>query len=129
MKVECCWIGKTQEPYLEEGITRYEKRLKHYLPFEAVLIPDIRGAGKAPPEEIKRQEGERLLARVKPEDFLVLLDEKGQSFSSTHFARWLDQRMQWTHKRLIFISEPTSKTVDALSKLNMPAGVDIRIKA
>ncbi|MBV6428624.1 MAG: Ribosomal RNA large subunit methyltransferase H [Haliscomenobacter sp.] len=102
MKVECCWIGKTQEPYLEEGITRYEKRLKHYLPFETVLIPDIRGAGKVPPEEIKRQEGERLLARVKPEDFLVLLDEKGQSFSSSHFARWLDQRMQWTHKRLIF---------------------------
>ena len=34
-----------------------------------------------------------------------------------------------THKRLIYISEPTSKTVDALSKLNMAAGVDIRIKA
>ncbi|MHC4549180.1 MAG: 30S ribosomal protein S10 [Planctomycetota bacterium] len=33
-----------------------------------------------------------------------------------------------THKRLIFICEPTPKTVDALSKLNMPAGVDIRIK-
>ena len=34
-----------------------------------------------------------------------------------------------THKRLIYISEPTSKTVDALSKLNVPAGVDIRIRA
>ena len=34
-----------------------------------------------------------------------------------------------THKRLLYISEPTTKTVDALSKLNMPAGVDIRIKA
>jgi small subunit ribosomal protein S10 len=34
-----------------------------------------------------------------------------------------------THKRLIYIEEPTSKTVDALSKLDMPAGVDIRIKA
>jgi small subunit ribosomal protein S10 len=34
-----------------------------------------------------------------------------------------------THKRVVFITEPTSKTVDALSKLNMPAGVDIRIKA
>ena len=34
-----------------------------------------------------------------------------------------------THKRLIYISEPTTNTVDALSKLNMPAGVDIRIKA
>lgn len=34
-----------------------------------------------------------------------------------------------THKRLIHIAEPTSKTVDALSKLDLPAGVDIRIKA
>ncbi len=33
-----------------------------------------------------------------------------------------------THKRIIYISEPTPKTVDALSKLNMPAGVYIRIK-
>ena len=33
-----------------------------------------------------------------------------------------------THKRLIIISEATPKTVDALSKLNLPAGVDIRIK-
>ena len=34
-----------------------------------------------------------------------------------------------THKRLIHILEPTSKTVDALSKLTLPAGVDIRVKA
>ena len=32
-----------------------------------------------------------------------------------------------THKRVIYIDEPTPKTVDSLSKLNMPAGVDIRI--
>jgi small subunit ribosomal protein S10 len=34
-----------------------------------------------------------------------------------------------THKRLIEINEPTAKTIDALNKLNMPAGVEIRIKA
>ncbi|MFQ5860922.1 MAG: 30S ribosomal protein S10 [Dehalococcoidia bacterium] len=33
-----------------------------------------------------------------------------------------------THKRLIDILEPTSKTVDALTRLNLPAGVDISIK-
>jgi len=33
-----------------------------------------------------------------------------------------------THKRLIDILEPTSKTIDALTKLNLPAGVDIEIK-
>ena len=33
-----------------------------------------------------------------------------------------------THKRLIDVLEPTSKTVDALMRLNVPAGVDIEIK-
>ena len=33
-----------------------------------------------------------------------------------------------THKRLIYIMEMTSKTIDALTKLNLPAGVDIDIK-
>ncbi|MFQ5924778.1 MAG: 30S ribosomal protein S10 [Dehalococcoidia bacterium] len=42
-----------------------------------------------------------------------------------------DSREQFeirTHKRLIDILEPTSKTVDALTRLNLPAGVDIEIK-
>jgi small subunit ribosomal protein S10 len=34
-----------------------------------------------------------------------------------------------THKRLIYISRPTPKTVEALSKLNLPVGVEIRIRA
>ena len=33
-----------------------------------------------------------------------------------------------THKRLIDINDPSQKTVDALMKLNLPAGVDIEIK-
>ena len=33
-----------------------------------------------------------------------------------------------THKRILYISDPTAKTIDAISKLNLPAGVDIRIK-
>ena len=33
-----------------------------------------------------------------------------------------------THKRLIDIVDPTSKTIDALTRLNLPAGVDIAIK-
>ena len=33
-----------------------------------------------------------------------------------------------THNRLIDILEPTSKTIDSLTRLNVPAGVDISIK-
>ncbi len=39
-----------------------------------------------------------------------------------------EQFEQRTHKRLIDILEPSSKTVDSLMKLNLPAGVDIEIK-
>ena len=41
--------------------------------------------------------------------------------SQEHFERR-------THKRLIDVLEPTPKTVDALMRLNLPAGVDIEIK-
>jgi len=34
-----------------------------------------------------------------------------------------------THKRMIDILDPTAKTVGALGKLNLPVGVDIKIKA
>ncbi len=34
-----------------------------------------------------------------------------------------------THKRLIDIIQPTGKTIDALNKLSVPAGVDIKLKA
>ncbi len=45
--------------------------------------------------------------------------------------KYKDSREQFemrTHKRLIDILNPTSKTVDALTKLDLPAGVDIAIK-
>lgn len=49
--------------------------------------------------------------------------------SSPHMHK--DAREQFelrTHKRLIDIMNPTAKTVDALSKLELPSGVDIEIK-
>lgn len=45
--------------------------------------------------------------------------------------KYKDSREQFemrTHKRLIDILSPTQKTVDALTKLDLPAGVDIEIK-
>lgn len=39
-----------------------------------------------------------------------------------------DQYELRTHKRLMDIMEPTDKTVDALMKLELPAGVDVQIK-
>ena len=55
--------------------------------------------------------------------------EKFTVIRSPHVFK--DSREQFeirTHKRLIDILEPTSKTIDSLTRLNLPAGVDISIK-
>lgn len=103
MKILCWFIGKTADSYLDEGIQRYDKRLRHYLPIEVEILPDVKGAGKLSPESLKQREGELILSRLKPEDGLVLLDEKGQSFTSVAFAQWLDQQLQQPYRRLILV--------------------------
>lgn len=103
MKVECWFIGKTADRYLREGIDKYAQRLPHYLPFEKVILPDIKNAGKLKPEQLKQKEAELVLARLKPQDALFILDEKGKQMSSEQLAQWVDQQLQDFHRRLIFL--------------------------
>jgi 23S rRNA (pseudouridine1915-N3)-methyltransferase len=103
MKIICWFIGKTADAYLDEGIARYDKRLRHYLPFDMEIIPDVKGAGKLSPDQLREREAELVLARLKPEDGLILLDEKGQSFGSVAFSQWLDQQLQQPYRRLIML--------------------------
>lgn len=102
MKVECWSIGKTQDKYLVEGLGLFDRRLKHYLPFEWVELPDVKNAGKFSPEQVRELEGELILRRLKAEDRLILLDEKGKGFSSVAFASYLELQLQRPAKRLIF---------------------------
>jgi 23S rRNA (pseudouridine1915-N3)-methyltransferase len=103
MKVELWAIGKTNERYLEEGMALYEKRLKHYLPFQWMVIPDIKGAGSLSAQQVKAKEGESILSKLKDDDLLILLDERGRSLSSEGFATYLDKKLQQSQRRLIFL--------------------------
>jgi 23S rRNA (pseudouridine1915-N3)-methyltransferase len=103
MKVELWAIGKTNERYLEEGMALYEKRLKHYLPFQWMVVPDIKGAGSLSAQQVKTKEGESILSKLKDDDLLILLDERGRSFSSEGFATYLDKKLQQSQRRLIFL--------------------------
>lgn len=103
MRVACWFIGKTSEAYLQTGTAHYAKRLGHYLPFETEIIPDVKGAGKLSPEQLKSREAEQVLARLKPEDGLILLDERGDTHDSVAFAQWLDRQLQQPYRRLIFL--------------------------
>jgi len=103
MKIECWFIGKTNTSYFQEGVQVYEKRLKRYLPIQVDIVPDIKQAGKLSANQLKEEEGERILSRLKPNDYLVLLDEKGGHFGSVAFAKHLQKRLNQHHNRLIFL--------------------------
>ncbi len=103
MKVEFWVIGNTSFPYLKEGTAIYEKRLKHYLSFEYKTLPDVKNAKNLSTTQLKTKEGALILKKIEQGDWLILLDEKGKEFSSIKFAAYMDNLLQQSHKRLIFL--------------------------
>lgn len=103
MKIELWWIGKTKMQYLETGIAEYSKRLKFYTTFETRTIPDVRKAGRLSPGQLLKKEAESVLDKLDPGSTLILLDEKGKSFTSTGFASFIQQKMNQSTRELIFL--------------------------
>lgn len=79
----------------------YEKRLKHYIPFEIQVIPDIKAAKNLTNEQQKDREGEVILNALENQDMLVLMDEKGQQFGSVEFANFLQKKMNSGIKQMV----------------------------
>jgi 23S rRNA (pseudouridine1915-N3)-methyltransferase len=102
MKIELWAIGKTNEKYLDAGIEIFEKRLKNYLPFSFSILPDVRlktmdGA------LVKKEEGKLILSKLAPDDWLVLLDEQGQQFTSMELSRWMERRLGDSRRKMVFL--------------------------
>lgn len=103
MKILFLVIGKTDESYLETGISKYIKRLERYIPFEMKVIPDIKNRKTLSEEQQKKLEGELILSQFNTGDEMILLDEKGKTFSSVSFSQWIEHKLNTSNKRLIFV--------------------------
>ena len=103
MKIVLFVIGKTNEQYLIEGISKYEKRLEHYTQFEIFEIPNIKNVKNFSNVDLMRKEGELILKHLHSSDHLVLLDDKGKDFTSVRFSEKLQQWMLSGKKRLVFV--------------------------
>lgn len=102
MKIELWAIGKTSEKYLEAGIEIFEKRLKNYLPFSWTILPDVK-LKTTDGALLKKEEAKLVLAKLQPDDYLVLLDEAGKQWSSTEMAFWLERKLSSPGKKLVFL--------------------------
>lgn len=78
-------IGKKHEKWVLNGIELFEKRLKK--PFD--LNWDILPHSNFAEEKAREEETQRILAKIKPSDFVILLDERGKNISSPELAKML----------------------------------------
>ena len=82
MKVTLILVGKTTDKHFDAGINDYAGRIKHYLPFEITIIPELKNTKSLSEEQQKEKEGEQILKLLTSSDTVVLLDEHGKEMRS-----------------------------------------------
>lgn len=100
MKIKLLLVGKTTDESIRRIEADYEKRISRYITFESVVI-DNSAIRTGPEAMIRLKEGELILKRVTPGDHLILLDERGKTYSSVQFAAEVNNWMTSSKKTVI----------------------------
>ena len=103
MQIKLIAIGKTDNKAIGELIEEYSKRLNFYIKFELEVIPDIKNTKSLSEALQKEKEGELILKKTVPSDDVILLDERGKSYSSMDFSAFIQKKMNAGLKQLIFV--------------------------
>jgi len=103
MKILLLVIGKTNEKYLIEVIAEYQKRVSFYLPFQLEVIPELKNTKSLSFNLQKEKSSELILKFVQESDEVILLDDKGKSYTSMEFASYMEKKMATGNKRLVFV--------------------------
>jgi 23S rRNA (pseudouridine1915-N3)-methyltransferase len=94
VKLKLICVGKLSEAFLRDGAGEYARRLQRYLPFSCLELKEEKAGGKkADSRFIRESEGERILARIPPEAYVFILDERGKALTSEGLAELLEGHM------------------------------------
>lgn len=103
MRITLLTVGKTDVAWVRSGLDLYVSRLRHYVPFDLVEIPELKNVSALSREQIREKEGELVLGRLKGSDFVTLLDEKGRQLRSLEFASDLERKMTRGGRDLVYV--------------------------
>ena len=101
MEIKLIVVGKTKNHELINLISNYVKRINFFNKFQIIEVNSIK-TKKNNENEIKRIEGENILKKIKNNDLLFLLDEKGENYNSRKFADFLKIKLKES-KTIIFV--------------------------
>ena len=103
MKIKIIALGKIKEKFLKEGIAEFLKRLTPYSPVEIIELAAIEIKDENLTEKILDEEGEKILAHIKPQSYVITLEINGKQLSSEDFSKKLDELINGGIQELIFV--------------------------
>ena len=104
MTVLC--VGRMKEKPYRQMADEYRKRLSRYGKFEEIEVPDLAEpahSSEALEAAVRKKEGEQLLARIRPGDYVVALTIEGTMRDSEELSRRLTQLTLQGHSSIVFV--------------------------
>lgn len=106
MNIKIITVGKLKEKYLVQGINEYVKRLGVYAKMQLVEVPDEKAPenlSEAEMLQVKDKEGQRILAKIKDQEYVFALAIEGKNPSSEAFAKQINQLGVQGKSQLVFV--------------------------
>ena len=108
-------VGQRHEPWLVDGIARYEQRMIHAWQLQWKLLP----ASQRSSDAARREESQQILRALSPQTYVVLLDERGTMLDSPALSRSLHQPMAQGKSLVLIIGGAYGVTEAVMERANL----------
>jgi 23S rRNA (pseudouridine1915-N3)-methyltransferase len=103
--------------WVREACEEYALRLRSRLPVTIIEIPAAR-RGSGDIRRAAQLEGEKILASLRSDDYVVALDERGKQRSSVELSKWLGQRLAAGQNLAFLVGGPDGFAPEVLQRAN-----------
>lgn len=103
MRIKIIALGKIKEKFLKDGIDEFLKRLTPYASVEITELSPIEIRDENLTQKALLQEGEKILANIKPDSYVITLEINGKQLSSEEFAAKINEVTNTGVGELVFV--------------------------
>ncbi|MBV8783164.1 MAG: 23S rRNA (pseudouridine(1915)-N(3))-methyltransferase RlmH [Gammaproteobacteria bacterium] len=119
MRVRVLAVGTRMPDWVRAGCTEYLSRIAGPLSLSLEPIESANRGGPAAQARAAQVEGERLLRALRPQEFVVALDERGREFATRELAAWLGERRQAGSDVALLIGGPDGLAEAVLARCEL----------
>ncbi len=106
MNITILAVGKVKEAFFRDALAEYQKRLGRYCHLEMIEVADEPAPERVSPAQadaIKQKEAERILRKLRDDNFVITLEITGKKYDSGQFAKKLEALALAGKSRLVFV--------------------------